>query len=111
MEVEVRIPATLREYTAGAVSVVAEGDTLAEVFDNLGMMYEGLRSEILDDQGEIHPFVNIFLNGEDIRFLEELSTGLKEGDVISILPAVAGGDSFTGGFRITGKTEASRHQG
>lgn len=91
MEVEVRIPPSLRHYTAAAVSVVAAGETLAEVVDNLGMMYEGLRSEILDDQGEIHRYVNIFVNGEDIRWLDGLGTALKDGDVITILPAVAGG--------------------
>lgn len=93
VEVEVRIPATLRHYTADAVSVVVDGETLAEVIDNLGMMYEGLKTEIVDDQGEVHRFVNIFINGEDIRWLDGLGTAVKEGDVISILPAVAGGSN------------------
>lgn len=91
MEVEVRIPAMLRRLAGDASSVVVEGSTVGEIIDNLETMHEGFKSELLTDDCQIHRFVNIYLNDEDIRFIEKLQTAVHEGDVISILPAVAGG--------------------
>lgn len=87
MEVEVQIPAALRHYTGGSVSVVADGETLADVIDHLGMMFEGFKSEIIDDLGEVRADMRVTINGEDIRFLERLGTALHEGDVVAVVPA------------------------
>lgn len=84
MEVEVHIPAAFWHFTSDASSVVAEGDTVSDVLSNLGMMFDGLRSELLDDRDEVQQFLRIQVNGEDIRFLEDLGTALHEGDVVSL---------------------------
>jgi molybdopterin synthase sulfur carrier subunit len=91
VEVEVRIPAMLRKLTGGDAAVTAEGDTVGEVIDFLDGRYAGIRAELIADDGQIHRFVNIYLNDEDIRFIEKLETVITEGDTLSILPAVAGG--------------------
>jgi MoaD family protein len=91
MEVEVRIPSMLRRLTGGAKTVTAKGQTVGEVIDDLEADYAGIKAELLSDDGQIHRFVNIYLNDEDIRFIGKLETPISEGDVISILPAVAGG--------------------
>jgi len=91
MAVEVRVPPVLRKFTTGAHSVRAEGTTVQEVLDNLDSHYHGLKTEIVAPDGTIHRFINIYRNGEDIRYLDRLNTSLNEGDVISILPAIAGG--------------------
>lgn len=91
MSVEVRIPALLKSLVAGAKSVPAEGNTIAEVLINLEQRYPGLKSRLINDNGELKQFVNVFVNDEDIRFLQGLGTALRPGDVISILPAIAGG--------------------
>ena len=90
MEVEVRIPAALGSYTADAGTMVADGENVKEVVDNLGLMFEGLRSELVNDMGEINPAVRIYLNDEDIRYLDELNTAVHEGDIITILPVISG---------------------
>jgi sulfur-carrier protein len=91
MTVEVRIPTILRKHTGGAKAVDAAGGTVREVIDHLDQAHPGIRSAILADGGEIHRFINIYLNDEDIRFSGALETPVSEGDVLSILPAVAGG--------------------
>lgn len=91
MQVEVHIPAMLRKMTGGAGAVEAEADTVGEAIDYLEERYAGIRAELIGDDGKIHRFVNIYLNDEDIRFIEKLETVISEGDTISILPAVAGG--------------------
>jgi molybdopterin converting factor small subunit len=90
MSVQIHIPQIFRKHTGGAKTVVVEGQTLREVLDSLDKAYPGLRDRLLDGKG-IHRFVNIYRNDEDIRFLESLDTEVREGDSISILPAVAGG--------------------
>ncbi len=90
MAVEVRIPTILRKHTGGAKAVEAKGSTLREVVDELDANHPGLKGAIVTD-GEIHRFINIYLNDEDIRFSGALETPVADGDVISILPAVAGG--------------------
>lgn len=91
MSVEVRVPPVLRKFTTGANSIQGNGTTIAELLDNLDQHYQGLKTEIVSQDGNVHRFINIYRNGEDIRYLDRLNTPVKEGDVVSILPAVAGG--------------------
>ena len=91
MSVSVRIPTILRTYTGGDSEVSAEGATLSEVLENLDASYPGIKGRILDDQGSIRRFVNVYLNDEDVRFLGGLETSVKDGDNVTVLPAVAGG--------------------
>jgi MoaD family protein len=93
MTVEVQIPAVLKKLTGGAKVVRGEGDTIRQLLDNLDRDYPGLKQQLTSDDGQPHRFVNIYLNDEDIRFLAQLDTPLKDGDVVSILPAIAGGQS------------------
>ena len=88
---QVRIPTPLRKYTAGAEAVEAEGGTVAALVNDLERRYPGLKERICDESGQVRRFVNIFVNGEDIRFLAHLDTPLKAGDELSIVPAIAGG--------------------
>lgn len=91
MSVEVRIPTILRRHTGGAKAVEAKGSTVRELLDHLDEQYPGLRAAVVTDAGEIHRFINMYLNDEDVRFLGSLETPIADGDVLSILPAVAGG--------------------
>jgi MoaD family protein len=91
MAVEVRIPTILRKHTGGARAVEAKGSTVREVIEQLESNHPGLKTAILADGGEIHRFINIYLNDEDVRFSGALETPVEDGDVVSILPAVAGG--------------------
>jgi len=91
MSVKVRIPTPLRPLTNDVDVVAGEGGTLGVVIDGLESNYPGIKDRICDDTGEIRRFVNVYINGEDVRFLEGLQSSLKEGDEISIVPAVAGG--------------------
>ena len=87
----VRIPTPLRKYTGGAGGVEAQGATVAALVDDLERRYPGLKERICDESGQVRRFVNIFVNGEDIRFLKQLATPVKSGDEVSIVPAIAGG--------------------
>jgi sulfur-carrier protein len=91
MSVSVRIPTILRTYTGGESEVTASGGTLAEVLDDLDSNYAGIKARILDDQGAIRRFVNVYVGNEDVRFLEALDTKTPDGVQISVIPAVAGG--------------------
>jgi molybdopterin synthase sulfur carrier subunit len=91
MSVKVRIPTPLRKLTNDLDIVTTDGGTLAAAIDGLESEYPGLKERICDEQGEIRRFVNIYINGEDVRFLSGLQTSLKPGDEVSIVPAVAGG--------------------
>lgn len=90
MAIEVRIPTILRTYTDGAKAVEGTGDTLAALFADLDSRYSGIQERIVDD-GKLRRFVNVYLNDEDVRFLDGISTQLSDGDNVTILPAVAGG--------------------
>ena len=91
MAVEVRLPTLLRPLADGASSVSSDGATIGEVFTDLAARYPGLADQLLDGTGAQHKFVNVYVNDDDIRYLEQLDTKLATGDVVSILPAVAGG--------------------
>ncbi|MFM7618050.1 MAG: ubiquitin-like small modifier protein 1 [Actinomycetes bacterium] len=91
MPVEVRLPTLLRQYTDGTASVTADGATIGEVFAAIVGQYPGLGGQLVDEAGALHRFVNVYVNDEDIRYLDSLGTPVAEGDVVSILPAVAGG--------------------
>jgi molybdopterin synthase sulfur carrier subunit len=91
LSVSVRIPTILRPYTGGAPEVVTEGGSLAEVLDALELAHPGLRERVLDDDGAIRRFVNVYVNDDDVRFAEGLATATPDGASISIIPAVAGG--------------------
>jgi len=88
---KILIPQPLRSITNDTSIVSTDAATLADAVDGLEQQYPGIKERICDEQGEIRRFVNIYVNGEDVRFLEGLSTPLKESDEISIVPAVAGG--------------------
>ena len=91
MAIVVRIPTPLRAMTKGASEVHAEASTIGDVITDLERQFPGLRDRIVEESGEIRRFVNIYVNQEDIRFLEGDKTALKPGDEVSIVPAIAGG--------------------
>ena len=91
MPIQVRIPTPLRKFTGGAESVSANGGTVAAVVQDIEGRHPGLKERICDDAGKVRRFVNLYVNGEDIRFLSSLDTPVKDGDEISIVPAIAGG--------------------
>jgi sulfur-carrier protein len=91
MAVEVRIPTILRKYSDGEKTVKADGATIRDLIADLDARYPGLGGQLLTEDGSLHRFVNVYVNDEDIRFLGTLDATLGEGDVVAILPAVAGG--------------------
>jgi molybdopterin synthase sulfur carrier subunit len=91
MTVEVRVTATLQKLVGGQKAVAGTGETVGQVLTDLEQRYPGFQTQVLTDDGALHRFVNIYLNDEDVRFLQKLDTPLHEGDVLSILPALAGG--------------------
>ena len=92
MPVEVKLPTMLRVHADGLSSVAVEGPTVGAVFTGLVEQYPGLRDNLLDSAGGLHKFVNVYKDDDDIRYLDGLDTKLADGDVLSILPAVAGGE-------------------
>ena len=91
MSVTVRIPTPLRRVTSGQDKVSVDGATLSDVVESLEAQYPGIKDRLCDEQGELRNFVNIYVNGEDVRFLDGLNSATNPGDEISIVPAVAGG--------------------
>lgn len=91
MSVLIRIPTPLRRMTSGQAKVEMESTTLGELVDKLDTAYPGFKARLLDETGELRYFVNIYLNGEDVRFLQGMNTTTRSGDEVSIVPAVAGG--------------------
>jgi sulfur-carrier protein len=89
--VEVRIPTVFRKFTDGQSVVEVEPGTISHVVDELENRYPGIRSQLLTDNGELHRFVNVYVNDEDARYLDKLGTKVDEGDTVSLLPSVAGG--------------------
>lgn len=91
MAVEVRIPTVLRPSVGGQSVVKAEGETIEALLASLAGEYPGLVGQVIKQDGTMHKFVNVYLNDDDIRYLEKLDTKIAPGDVVTILPAVAGG--------------------
>ena len=91
MSVNVRIPTILRTYTGGQAEVAAEGSTLSEVIASLEKNHPGISARVLDDQGKLRRFVNVYVNDDDVRFDSGLQTATPDGSGVSIIPAVAGG--------------------
>lgn len=91
MSVSVRIPTILRSYTGDSSKVEAEGATLAELLDSLESSYPGIKARIVDEDGKLRRFVNVYVAEEDVRFSQGLETPVKDGAQVSIIPAVAGG--------------------
>lgn len=89
--IKVRIPTPLRPLTKNQGEVEAIGTSIAEMIENLNSAYSGLKDRLCDDKGELRRFVNVYVNEEDIRFLKGKDTVLKDGDEVSIVPAIAGG--------------------
>ena len=91
MSVNVRIPTILRPLTGGSAEVSADGGTLREVLDALDEAHPGIRGRVLDDEGRLRRFVNVYVDDDDVRFASGLDTVTKDGSEVSIIPAVAGG--------------------
>ena len=93
MSITVRIPPALRSLTGGQDQISVTGATLREAIDGLESAHPGIKDRICDDKGQVLRFVNLFIGDEDIRMLDGLDTALKDGDAVSIIPAIAGGRS------------------
>lgn len=91
MAIEVRVPDLLQKLAGGSKVIKGEGKTVGQLLDYLDQRYPGLKSRVVAGGDKLHPFINVYLNDEDIRFLGELATPLSDGDVIAILPAIVGG--------------------
>jgi sulfur-carrier protein len=97
MSVRVRIPPVLRKYTDQQAVVEAQPGTIADVIDDLDARHPGIREQLIGDRGELHRFVNVYLNDEDVRYLDALNTKASDGDTLSLLPSVAGGSALPEG--------------
>jgi len=91
MAITVRIPTPLRKFTGDQAEVSIEGSTVGELIDNLEAQHAGIKEKVAEESGAIRRFVNIYVNEEDIRFLDGPETPLKDGDQVTIVPAIAGG--------------------
>ncbi|WP_436775466.1 MoaD family protein [Yinghuangia sp. YIM S09857] len=91
MAIEVRIPTILRDYTGGAKAVEGSGKSIDELINDLESRHAGIRHRLVEEDGTLRRFVNVYLNDEDIRFIDGIASTLDDGDTVTILPAVAGG--------------------
>jgi len=91
MPITVRIPTPLQKVTQNKAEVVLSGSNIREMIDGLERNFPGIKERICDEKGKIRRFINIYVNEEDIRFLKQDQTSLKDGDEVSIIPAIAGG--------------------
>ncbi len=91
MAVKVRVPTPLMKLTNNQSEVTAEGSTISDIFNSLEAQFSGIKDRICEENGSPRRFINIYVNEEDIRFLDGEKTAVKEGDEISIIPAIAGG--------------------
>ena len=91
MSVSIRIPTTLRTLTGGASEVSVEGSTVADVLDALESAHAGFKERLVDENGGLRRFVNVFVADDDIRFMDGMATPVPDGETVSIIPAVAGG--------------------
>jgi len=90
---EVRLPTLLRQHAGGQSSVDVDGSTIGEVLEALQGTYPGMAGQLVTADGTLHKFVNVYLNDDDVRYMDKLDTKVQAGDTVSILPAVAGGDA------------------
>lgn len=91
MAIKVLVPTALQKFTNNQATLECSGSNIAELFDSLEQSCPGIKSRLCDEQGQPRRFLNLYVNSEDIRFLEGIKTALKDGDEVSIVPAVAGG--------------------
>lgn len=91
MSVEIRVPTLLRTHTSGQATIAADGTTLEEVLADVATRHPGLAGQLKDQSGNLHKFMNVYINDDDVRYLGKLDAPVKDGDKIAILPAVAGG--------------------
>lgn len=91
MSVSVRVPTILRTYTCGESEVAAEGTSLQEVLDSLDSAYPGIKGRIVDEQGALRRFINVYVGNDDVRFLDGVQTNVEDNAQVSVIPAVAGG--------------------
>ena len=91
MAVTIKLPTILRKFAGNEARVTAEGATLAEVLKDLESRYPGITKNVIAEDGGLHRFINVYVNDEDVRYLGSLETPVADGDMVSILPAVAGG--------------------
>ena len=91
MAVEVRIPTVFRRFTDNEAVLTVEGGTIADVLDQIDSRHPGFKEQLMTGEGELHRFINVYVNDEDARYLDKLETKVSEGDVVSLLPSVAGG--------------------
>jgi molybdopterin converting factor small subunit len=89
--VEIRLPTILRQHAGGQATVQAQGETLGEVFEDLVRQFPNMAGKVVTEDGSLHKFVNVYVNDDDVRYLDKLDTKVGGDDSISILPAVAGG--------------------
>ena len=91
MAVQVKIPTVFRKFTGNEATVDLEPGTIADLIDQIDSRYPGFKGQLIADDGQLHRFVNVYVNDEDARYLEKLETKVGEGDKVSLLPSVAGG--------------------
>ena len=91
MSVQVRVPTVLRTYTRGAKEVASEGATVGQVLETLDTAHPGIRGRVVDEQGQLRRFINVYVDNEDVRFADGLATPVTDGAQVSIIPSVAGG--------------------
>lgn len=91
MAVEVRLPTILRSAAGGSATVFADGATVGELLDDLVRRFPAMEGQLVTASGELHRFVNVYVNDDDVRYMDKLDTKVSDGDTLSILPAVAGG--------------------
>jgi MoaD family protein len=91
MPIKVLIPTPLQKFTNDQAAIECDGDTVVELLDSLEQSFPGIKARLCDEKGDLRRFINFYVNSEDIRFLDGQNTNLKEGDEVSIVPAVAGG--------------------
>lgn len=91
MSVEVRLPTLLRKHAGDRSTLQTSGNTVGEVFENIAAEYPSLAAQLTNEEGGLHKFMNVYVNDDDVRFLGKLDAKVKDGDSITILPAVAGG--------------------
>jgi|TARA_B110000438_G_scaffold91165_1_gene90721 molybdopterin converting factor small subunit len=91
MSISVRLPTVLRPHANGEARLDVDGETVGEIIDGIVRKFPGMETNLLDQDGSLHRFVNVYVNDEDVRYLEKMETTVVDGDELSILPAVAGG--------------------